>query len=151
MLPSTCQPISRPNTIAHVDGGLPECCHCCVCWCRSWHRGAGGRVLTERLCTAAPHVHACVCPGTAGRPCGRICLIPWCLSQSLHAPEQSSIPASVLRSSTCIVPLRVQEIASPTLRGGSQLTLTESNNSTWLESLLPGCRLILLSAVTLRR
>ena len=41
-----------------------------------------------------------------------------------RAPEQSSIPASVLRSSTCIVPLRVQEIASPTLHSGSQLTLT---------------------------
>jgi hypothetical protein len=49
MSPSTRQPMRVLYRIVHVDGGLPACCHSCVCWCRWWHRGAGCRALTERL------------------------------------------------------------------------------------------------------
>lgn len=126
------QPMKALYRIAHVDGGLPECCHSCVCWCRWWHRGAGCRALTGKPHYSAPHarvrVHACVCPD---RQAERQAVCPlWAFDTLMsvavlaRAPEQSSIPASVLRSSTCIVPLRVQEIASSTLHSGSQLTLT---------------------------
>ena len=65
MLALTPQPMKALYRIAHVDGGLPECCRSCVCWCRWWHRGAGCRALTGKAHYSAPHarvrVHVCVC------------------------------------------------------------------------------------------
>ena len=65
MSPSTRQPMRTPYRIVHVDGGLPACCHSCVCWCRWWHRGAGCRALTGKAHYSAHYVrvrvHVCVC------------------------------------------------------------------------------------------